>query len=289
MLYIPKLFDSFQTTYEELKRGYRSWWGADFYRLPDYLWGIETNLYPFTGVSISSFQTTYEELKQRSVTIGLHILELPDYLWGIETHKVFDNNSKIKLPDYLWGIETVAKRGNSEEMELLPDYLWGIETPILRSRLVVQNFRFQTTYEELKPPILPSLELIPELPDYLWGIETSLVLRLSCSFALKLPDYLWGIETLVCQRLFEHHPSASRLPMRNWNPEEIQAPISNQSFQTTYEELKLLAVEFLWPVRPLPDYLWGIETFSFYVYLLQPGSASRLPMRNWNLCYCPLW
>jgi len=95
--------------------------------------------------------------------------------------------------------------------------------------------------------------------------------------------------------------------MRNWNsqwwwfsPEDIP------SFQTTYEELKLLLVSFsrsrslslpdyLWGIETsirrrderesywLPDYLWGIET------LLMPmtaGSfrepASRLPMRNWN-------
>ena len=57
-------FTSFQTTYEELKRLLSGSQVHDSLELPDYLWGIETNIsVPFSG----------------------SIILLPDYLWGIET------------------------------------------------------------------------------------------------------------------------------------------------------------------------------------------------------------
>ena len=100
------------------------------------------------------------------------------------------------------------------------------------------QYRFQTTYEELKPSNATVAFGNASLPDYLWGIETtpsSICFRLISRFQTtyeelkrnrpnfapplkdSLPDYLWGIET---------------------------APWGRRT--TT--------------LRPLPDYLWGIET-----------------------------
>ncbi len=120
----------FQTTYEELKPGNTVRYCRMFWRLPDYLWGIETQtLRSITPVyacasrlpmrnwnqsfqqrrpTQSRFQTTYEELKPGNTFRYCRMF------W--------------RLPDYLWGIETCA------------------------ARIAVGNLRtgFQTTYEELK-------------------------------------------------------------------------------------------------------------------------------------------
>jgi len=78
------------------------------------------------------------------------------------------------------------------------------------------QYRFQTTYEELKPSNATVAFGNASLPDYLWGIETT---PSSICFRLisPLPDYLWGIETRV-----------------HW----VRSALSRR-FQTTYEELKL--------------------------------------------------
>jgi len=76
---------------------------------------------------------------------------------------------------------------------------------------------------------------------------------------------------------------ASRLPMRNWN--------YTMKGGETVKIIKL--PDYLWGIETwisgkfrsevfgLPDYLWGIETPS-KVTVCTLGSASRLPMRNWN-------
>jgi len=123
--------------------------------------------------------------------------------------------------------------------------------------------RFQTTYEELKlinatPATIPAIasfqttyeELKPcrfggwccswsRLPDYLWGIET--VFDAIADGFVVLPDYLWGIETWLSCSIDAGTHSASRLPMRNWNPTwEVAGCRVRCGFQTTYEELKPL-------------------------------------------------
>jgi len=146
----------------------------------------------------------------------------------------------------------------------------------------MQTHRFQTTYEELKLYFVPESSSSPSLPDYLWGIET-----------LQHSEGIWHSEG-----------QASRLPMRNWNlclPPLFLDPgfklpdylwgietysnlnrYTSTSFQTTYEELKLV---FFFNASNLfsllPDYLWGIETVS-WASLPRSCRASRLPMRNWN-------
>ncbi len=186
----------------------------------------------------------------------------------------------------------------------LPDYLWGIETGILLLVRTELELGFQTTYEELKLELrwyhhaveiaasrLPMrnwnahrLSFEPfvfasrlpmrnwngrapawlrhrsyQLPDYLWGIETRFP-RPRAWGLQTLPDYLWGIET--------------RSPAHTM-------PWEFSRFQTTYEELKHTKVNNAVASIPLPDYLWGIETFKMSM-IFEAGSASRLPMRNWN-------
>ena len=75
-----------------------------------------------------------------------------------------------------------------------------------------------------------------------------------------LPDYLWGIETTQTRSLSQ----VVWLPDYLWGIET---------------SMFLSLSDRIW----LPDYLWGIETRRCQ---RDPSEswASRLPMRNWNLC-----
>ena len=141
---------------------------------------------------------------------------------------------------------------------------------------------FQTTYEELKLAYGVVVVIIFSLPDYLWGIETwkpTFILPPDNRFQTTYEELKRGI----WQRFDENCP-ASRLPMRNWNCDRFytatcscvasRLPMRNwnffirvsssivlSSFQTTYEELKLVVTVS--------------EDRTYH--------ASRLPMRNWNL------
>jgi len=94
---------------------------------------------------------------------------LPDYLWGIETLQACSSCLQYWLPDYLWGIETDFSLASIafQAASRLPMRNWNFwliteRTRMLASRLpmrnwnqplhglYVQEFRFQTTYEELK-------------------------------------------------------------------------------------------------------------------------------------------
>ncbi len=80
------------------------------------------------------------------------------------------------------------------------------------------------------------------------------------------------------------HERASRLPMRNWN-----------SSRATWKKPKTRLPDYLWGIETvdpghieptnysLPDYLWGIETFLPCSQGPRVWTASRLPMRNWNM------
>jgi len=210
----------FQTTYEELKQ---PWFIAS------------PHLY--------SFQTTYEELKHQS----------------IET----DPKTQSELPDYLWGIETDILEKESQNLEdasRLPMRNWNHQIHILYHL----NLRFQTTYEELKLGISPSLP--PELRP---GFQTTYEELKQSSIA----------EYQKCKQI------ASRLPMRNWNKlcvSVFHTP-SYSGFQTTYEELKLAEKG-----EELEDLERGFQTTYEELKLaglmvgLVDNVASRLPMRNWN-------
>jgi len=126
---------------------------------------------------------------------------------------------------------------------------------------------FQTTYEELK--------LITHY--------TIIMLTMPQSFQTTY-------EELKLARFSVFHTGvnrASRLPMRNWNLLVPGCLLSIPGFALP---------DYLWGietnkekqwcvwVRTLPDYLWGIETYHTMVRITYNG-ASRLPMRNWNICF----
>jgi len=230
--------------------------------LPDYLWGIETNEPRLSRNFLAiGFQTTYEELKR----ISSPRTYIGKFRFQTTYEELKPSNVYSRLPF----------------VALLPDYLWGIET--------VSDFapfcpfvRFQTTYEELKPNMnFSRLHPTRMLPDYLWGIETG------------KPDRLRSWRCTRFQTTYEE--LKHRLA--------FQPARSRSRFQTTYEELKLfctfeewgnhLLPDYLWGIETqkgyfrwhgaeLPDYLWGIETFP-RSRAIRSVSASRLPMRNWNI------
>ena len=293
----------FQTTYEELKQLSRVEL-LNLAQLPDYLWGIETGFLCTKREGENGFQTTYEELKQVKERRLVRRIRLPDYLWGIETRRhtrLLREHSP--LPDYLWGIETgflcTKREGENEASRLpmrnwnlpgvagsesqgreLPDYLWGIETGCRQHCCSFHWFRFQTTYEELK---LEQRAFVKPRSSRFQTTYEELKPSWSCFFILFF-CFQTTYEELkhAVARLTVPNPTASRLPMRNWNRKttrelrpitlpdylwgiETRRPMrwrgwSPQGFQTTYEELKLsLATDGTGAIT-LPDYLWGIET-----------------------------
>jgi len=164
--------------------------------LPDYLWGIETYYCRQCISKVVCFQTTYEELKRETEKGSKILLVLPDYLWGIETSLIIvRGRGHPPLPDYLWGIET------TNELRLLP-----------------LRFRFQTTYEELKPcyegrqgsgKTACFQTTYEELKPYASFIAEANIP------ASRLPMRNWNIHARNFHFAKCH---ASRLPMRNWNP-----------------------------------------------------------------------
>jgi len=195
-LWFRPLFVRFQTTYEELKLD-KNVAAGTYYKLPDYLWGIETDNGRRSKHRPKSFQTTYEELKHGCCVMVSYLRssfqttyeELKRYIEG------YTRGMLSSLPDYLWGIET----GSSHS--ILYNW-WGFQTTYeelkLRFSLCsgVSASRFQTTYEELK------------LPTYIWRLILSL-LRFQTTYEELKPVY---IDSLSARLEF-----ASRLPMRNWN------------------------------------------------------------------------
>jgi len=236
-------------------------WMCRTLRLPDYLWGIETHwsLYCLQRIQHASrLPMRNWNFKMRWLT--RYVCRLPDYLWGIETQKHRLASITTRLPDYLWGIETLRwddwlgmfaasrlpmRNWNNLTSKvyslsfLLPDYLWGIETSVSQvteneataSRLPMRNWNLFLSHVLFLPFVA--------LPDYLWGIETSLPCTLRQS-RRRLPDYLWGIETPSSSNVKRCLSLASRLPMRNWNGKRRISYALLSSFQTTYEELKLV-------------------------------------------------
>jgi len=124
---------------------------------------------------------------------------------------------------------------------------------------------FQTTYEELKHPLVQ-------------GSGTNY-------FASRLPMRNWNT----------YHTELSRLSSSRFQTTYEELKLVNyiifcgriQSFQTTYEELKHVSSISLECFSKLPDYLWGIETTATRVTALKAVFASRLPMRNWNVRLAP--
>ena len=231
---------SFQTTYEELKH------------LPAPLPSLRRR-----------FQTTYEELKHPAPLPPSSRISLPDYLWGIETmiptwpwfqmraSRLPMRNWNWKgwsgicprpeLPDYLWGIETSASsRSFSISSSLLPDYLWGIETLpdffqsifCIASRLPMRNWNKRESRCSSDNRYLAS-----RLPMRNWNaypVEASN----RNEKASRLPMRNWNLRGRGYDHCQRH---ASRLPMRNWNISRLEGKIN-----------------LPW----LPDYLWGIETYT---------------------------
>ncbi len=272
----------FQTTYEELKLAAASRFNVDEEiasrlpmrnwnkptrtnppdhggPLPDYLWGIETQLWPeryhlrrasrlpmrnwnqsssTDWILIYGFQTTYEELKQSPN--GWKEVQHMSFQTTYEELKLSPDPSDViysGLPDYLWGIETQQLSQFDDSDTCFQTTYEELKLPAV-FKVEMELLSFQTTYEELKQNWFVVNKGIGSLPDYLWGIETKLVRG-------KQRDRL-----------------ASRLPMRNWN-KHFRAVLTTRS-------------------SGLPDYLWGIETQQYCTSINPTMSASRLPMRNWN-------
>jgi len=166
---------------------------------------------------------------------------------------------------------------------------------------------FQTTYEELKQDIhfwIAVSGFASRLPMRNWNVTSSefiitlfasrLPMRnwnknVSQSFVSPewmLPDYLWGIETgryrhysLGFHNVDSFQTTYEELKLK---PQEW-GTIREEGFQTTYEELKPLYVRQIerWINSFQTTYeelKLASENSSFFSY-----SASRLPMRNWNL------
>ncbi len=145
---------------------------------------------------------------------SLHASRLPMRNWNLSIASAKAPGRASRLPMRNWNTDKITLY--TPETSALPDYLWGIETPSSKapagkppgaSRLPMRNWnrdmtlrrmlrgRFQTTYEELKPPV----EVVPHaaasasrLPMRNWNPVSGA----KAMTGFPLPDYLWGIETV---------------------------------------------------------------------------------------------
>ena len=208
--------------------------------LPDYLWGIETDVVNIFESKIIASRLPMRNWNPYEPNRLTRVVPLPDYLWGIETRNLYvcwvcgkgfqTTYEELKL-FFLIGPLHQPFRFQTTYEELKPPPTTS--NPLLKSpasRLPMRNWnselrvhieprprRFQTTYEELKP--IGSVEsyqynAASRLPMRNWNSDTSI----SIICKPQLPDYLWGIET---------DGASKRIYYRI------------DCFQTTYEELKL--------------------------------------------------
>ena len=73
--------------------------------------------------------------------------------------------------------------------------------------------------------------------------------------------------------------------MRNWNSIEAEEVFNEiKKFYITYEELKQPSDNsFFKKSNLILHYLWGIETVSKGISIIQRKIVFTLPMRNWNI------
>jgi len=167
------------------------------FMLPDYLWGIETQILIRKPCFIHfRFQTTYEELKLAFVAMWFATIlpasRLPMRNWNLLKQSLAQQS--MSLPDYLWGIETRSVHKGSDADSSFQTTYEELK-PLFRTWKGSILWCFQTTYEELKL-INPNKQFLTisasRLPMRNWNHYS---LHLKLLFLRRLPDYLWGIET----------------------------------------------------------------------------------------------
>jgi len=142
------------------------------------------------------------------------------------------------------------------------------------------------------------------LPDYLWGIETNFFSQFA-AFRNRFQTTYEELKLAFHRHIRIYQGRASRLPMRNWNcaGPEIIRPSTNRAsrlpmrnwnvYRPLDDSISERLPDYLWGIetwtelclmqqRELPDYLWGIETRELVFDPPLLAYASRLPMRNWN-------
>ena len=212
------LLESFQPTYEELKRKAKI-------RKKSIL---------------KRFQPTYEELKHdRSDFFTFRIIKFSAYLWGIETEGVKRLSAEkllvFSLPMRNWNVSFQKRRCRMLEFSA---YLWGIETkhglPFYRSKdwFSAYLWGIETHHHNVQS----WFQLVFSLPMRNWNPASAC----SCLFSSRFSAYLWGIETFTCREpttpyIIGFQPTYEELKLA------ILAVITKviQRFQPTYEELKL--------------------------------------------------
>ena len=145
---------------------------------------------------------------------------------------------------------------------------------------------------------------------YIWGIETHLLphnlkkpfrfqptyeelkhfFRFhSSSPFCRFSAYLWGIETQARREPYPGRKESFQPTYEELKLKETSGRYDvRKSFQPSYEELKPVIVCFIsQPRQSFSAYLWGIETTSSYTSFGFPFYVFSLPMRNWNF-FCVL-
>ena len=210
---------SFEPTYEELKRKHWRKNNSFWHRFWAYLWGIET-LYsllywlslllvlslPMRNWNIdypievtnkgASFEPTYKELKlspNSPICSRTGSFE-PTYEELKLAQRWHISMATAKFWAYLWGIETRNEKNERwtrtcfeptyEELKQARGIICELDEPC-----------FEPTYEELKPALYTDpVYLEATFWAYLWGIETGVV-AIDLDNWWRFWAYLWGIET----------------------------------------------------------------------------------------------
>ena len=145
--------ECFEPTYEELKRTNTKNTTETTTKFWAYLWGIETKFTFFKSHTVCGFWA---------------------YLWGIETrillHCIYLQIFVLSLPMRNWNLYLLPKIAEPFFVLSLPMRNWN---PRYIKKQIPPEFRFEPTYEELKPGIVEAKKKKKKkFWAYLWGIET---------------------------------------------------------------------------------------------------------------------
>ena len=243
---------------------------------------------------------TYEELKLINSFCYLGKLWPPvvPYLWGIETH------SRVTLADLIVDSCTLPMRNwnnvsshfsisckRNKMLYLTYEELKRKHKFLLRAfnRCTLPMRNWNISQLKYTFNIIISSFVVP----YLWGIETHILVRFnklehSCTLPMRnwnlnflsrhddliviiVVPYLWGIETIPMQFYLQKILPRCTLPMRNWNSKYFNnffwgfpsCTLPMRNWNDLYPPLYSIGGRCL-----VVPYLWGIETFLTWFYLL---------------------
>ena len=170
---------------------------------------------------------------------------------------------------------------NKHSVFSIPMRDWNVSAKALVNE---QDFRFQHTYEGLKPFSSlagdPSNCCVFSIPMRDWNPWKGCT-TLAEPIVFSIPMRDWNF-TCIFQRLLNNFVFS--IPMRDWNLSKTGIKRQGKNgFQHTYEGLKQYKIyERSASKSKFSAYLWGIETLPVSSIRKQSLHVFSIPMRDWN-------